>query len=140
MVDRHGQVIEVAGELARLKFDSTPGCTGCAGGQGCGIGPIVALFRQTGPTEIVIDTSHRIVRPGDQVRVRMQGSRLAGAAALAYLLPLAAMVSGALIGDSFAGDGRDLPGIAGAATGLFISWVFLTRFGRRRLRSLLRLV
>ncbi len=48
MLYRTGKIVAVRDGSARVEFENAAACGGCAAGQGCGLGPLLALFRRAG--------------------------------------------------------------------------------------------
>ena len=102
MIRESGCVIRIAGSFAWVSCESRAGCERCAQGKGCGGGLLSRLLgdrlyqlRVPVPAGIAV---------GDQVQLGITEGALLGAACLMYLLPLLALLGGALIGDFLGGD------------------------------------
>ncbi len=106
MIRESGCVVRIAGPFAWVSCESRAGCERCAEGKGCGGGLLSKLlgdrlFQLRVPVSAGISV-------GDQVQLGISEGALLGAACLMYLLPLLALISGALIGDFLGGDGLAL--------------------------------
>ncbi len=97
MIYQSGIVTEVHGKTARVEFVRSGSCGGCSSDQGCGLGPVLAMFRLPRPHSLEFDTDEVGFRlkVGDTVRITMAGHQLLKIVSLAYLLPLLGMFSGA---------------------------------------------
>ncbi|GBF30857.1 hypothetical protein MnTg04_00808 [bacterium MnTg04] len=130
MIRESGCVVRIAGPFAWVSCESRAGCERCAEGKGCGGGLLSRLlgdrlFQLRVPVSAGIGV-------GDQVQLGISEGALLGAACLMYLLPLLALISGALIGDFLGGDGLAL--LLGSL-GLLASFVLLHVFRERIARS-----
>ena len=126
MIRESGCVVRIAGPFAWVSCESRAGCERCAEGKGCGGGLLSRLlgdrlFQLRVPVSAGIGV-------GDQVQLGISEGALLGAACLMYLLPLLALISGALIGDFLGGDGVAL--LLGSL-GLLASFVLLHVFRER---------
>jgi sigma-E factor negative regulatory protein RseC len=125
MLDRVGTVQSMRDGIAILAFGPASGCASCAHGRGCGIGPLVSLFRSTRVDAMQLSVPVGHLRIGDRVKVRLSGAGLIRAAGIAYILPLAGLFGGAAIsGAVFSGAG-DLAQVSGAGIGLATSWLVM---------------
>ncbi len=77
-----------------LRFPDPSACARCARGEGCGAAHLSRLFTRTG-AELPLN-SRLGFAPGDTVRVGVDERWLLWAAALTYMVPLLAFMSGAL--------------------------------------------
>lgn len=122
-----GTVISAQGAFARIAVDGQPTCQACAQQAGCGLGPLLTMFGANRARVLDVPNSRpEPLQAGDRVRVSLRGRRLAAFAALAYGMPLAGLLGGAVLATVWmpgAGDGVAVIGaLAGAgAAGLLIS-------------------
>ncbi len=109
MLEQTAEVIDVAPQGIRVRAVESSGCGSC-GGQGCSTRRIAEMFRRA-PCGFLVDSTLPLA-PGDRVIVGIApGSVLAGAWR-AYGMPLAAMLSGAVLAQAVApGDGPALVGL-----------------------------
>jgi len=123
MIRRLGTVLRVDGDLAWVECSRGGACALCPGRGACD----TALLSGTRPLHrLRARTCAQHVRPGTEVVVGVPDGALLRAAMLAYGLPLAALVGGAVLG-SIAGP---LGGGTGAALGLAAGIALATRAGR----------
>jgi sigma-E factor negative regulatory protein RseC len=121
MVER-ARVVAVDAEACWVETIATPACSACASGQGCGGGVIGKLLgeRRT-HLRVVLPAS---LRPAvdDEVEIGVHEHGVLRASALAYLLPLAGMVAGAVAGERLAPPGAaDAWSMAAAAAGFLLA-------------------
>ena len=134
-----GIVAEVRGQSARVEFIHSGTCGGCSGNQGCGLGPILAMFRGARPHSMELDIAETglELKVGDTVRIAMAGRQLLKIVSLVYLLPLLGMFSGAWLAATVIPDASDLTAVVGAFGGLLcVSGVLALTWHRQAGRSL----
>ena len=130
MIRESGCVVRIAGPFAWVSCESRAGCARCAEGKGCGGG---LLSRLLGDRLFQLRVPVRTgISVGDQVQLGISEGALLGAACLMYLLPLLALLSGALIGDFLGGDG---PAVLLGGLALLASFLSLHVFRERIARS-----
>ncbi|WP_165742242.1 SoxR reducing system RseC family protein [Candidatus Thiosymbion oneisti] len=96
MIEETGQVISVQGELAEVERQSRSGCGSCAVKGTCGTS---LLARYLGPKRLLLRAHNTIgARPGEHVVIGLPEGTLLEASVLAYLVPLVAMIGGAVAG------------------------------------------
>lgn len=111
-------VVRLEGGDAWLEIlDRPSGCGKCDSAGSCG----AESRLQRVPNSIG-------ARVGDRVLVSVADGAVMKAAALAYLMPLALALFGAVVGAGLGGDGT---AVAGALAGLGIGWLVLRRTGKR---------
>ena len=120
-----GSVTAIDGEHAIVRMDET-GCGRCLEPGGCGGNTMGKLFCSTPRTFRVLNPGRSVV--GDRVSVVIAEGAVGRSAALAYGVPLLALLIGAASGSNVAGE---TGAIAGAAGGLLFAWVTLRVAGRR---------
>lgn len=94
-------------------------CAACAGSGRCGAVALGRLFGESGQRFRVIDPLG--VRPGERIVVGVAGGLLWRAAVWAYLLPLAGLLSGAVLGTGLWPAKPDAGGLSGATLGLILA-------------------
>lgn len=117
--------------MARIEFIRSGSCAGCSGDQGCGLGPVLAMFHRPQPHSLEFDTGHdRLeLNVGDTVRIAMAGHELLKIVSLAYLLPLLGMFCGAWLAAAALPGEPDISAVIGALGGLFFVSGLLARTG-----------
>ncbi|MFO7787814.1 MAG: SoxR reducing system RseC family protein [Halospina sp.] len=123
--ERQGEVLECAGQRARVRVAPAAGCPRCAAGEGCGQGLLGAMRGEPTPGEfwITVPEAERVT-PGDRVLLRVAPSALVAGAALVYMVPLLGLVLGAVLAQALAGGGEGVTtvaGIGGLAAGLLLA-------------------
>ena len=132
MIEETGVVLAAHGDLAEVECRRQSACGACGLSGGCGTS---LLERYFGRRPRIL-TAHNAVgaHPGDPVVVGLPEGALLTAALAAYLVPLLAMICGALLGGWLAqamamtaGNGAELLGGIG---GLALALLWLRHFGR----------
>lgn len=102
-----------------------PGCGRCHEPGGCGGQKITQIFC-SGPKRYRVSNVTQL-RPGDRVRLGIPQMVLRRSATLAYVLPVLALLLGAVVGMEIAADSG---AIIGGVISLFGAWLYL-RFHSR---------
>nr|WP_242467857.1 SoxR reducing system RseC family protein [Halorhodospira neutriphila] len=132
-MEREAVVAEVAGDRARVVADRPSFCGACKAQGACGA---QLLDRGRGRQGVWVDNAVG-ARPGEAVLVGIGPGALLGAAATAYLLPLAGLIGGVVAAD--AALAASTPATAGAAAGGLGLGLLAARTVTRRWRGLHRL-
>lgn len=134
MLETHVIVVRVDGQYALVQASQDNGCGQCSGG-GCGKGNLSRLFCSE-PRQF------RVGNPinasiGDEVVVSVADGAVLRGIGLAYLLPLALLVTGAMLGNNCAvqAEQRDGYAAAGAVIGLIGGFVLSGWIASRRTRQ-----
>lgn len=118
MLETRAIVVRVDGRYALVQASQGSGCGQCGSGKGCGAGKLSQLFcgeprqfRVNNPIDANV---------GDEVIVSVADGAVLRGIGLVYLLPLALLVAGAMLGSLCAAQAgqRDGYAAAGAAIGL----------------------
>lgn len=133
MLYQTGTVAQIHDSRARIEFEPRTACGGCAAGQGCGLGPLLAMFRR--PRRALWINPETLngsgLEVGDPVRIALLSGQLTRFAGLAYAMPTAGLLAGAwLFAALFPGFG-ELSAVIGAVTGIGLSWLCLASAGKR---------
>lgn len=101
MIEEEGVVISVAGDLAEVDGRRRSTCGGCAVNGACGTSLIARYF---GRRRSLL-RAHNVIGagPGDRVVFGLPEGALLEASFIAYLIPLLALIGGAILGDHVAG-------------------------------------
>jgi sigma-E factor negative regulatory protein RseC len=110
MIETPARVTRVEGPTAWVRVES-PGSCGACGGKGCG----ASLYaRMLHPREPEYPVENPIAaRPGEAVVVGIQDGALLGAVFAGYMIPLALLLGGAILGSPFGDAGAAAGGAAG---------------------------
>jgi len=96
VIEETGIVVSVQGDLAEVAGQVRSSCGGCAVKGACGTSLLARYF---GPERLLLQASNPIgARPGERVIIGLPEVALLEASVLAYLVPLAALVGGAVAG------------------------------------------
>ncbi len=131
MLEEFGTVVEDTGEYAQVEIARKSACGGCSDRGGCGTSIVERLFERR---TIRVRALNRIgAGSGERVVVGLTHRSLVQSSLAAYLVPVLALIFGAVSGRQL-GQGEAGEGLAaiGAVTGLLLSLVWLARFARRR--------
>ena len=101
MIEEIGVVISSQGGMAEVEGQRRSTCGGCAVNGACGTSLIARYF---GRRRSLLRAHNAIgAGPGDRVVLGMPEGALLEASFVAYLVPLLAMIGGAILGDHLAG-------------------------------------
>lgn len=115
MIRQYGEVAEVTGRFVRVRVQRRSACDRCHLRHGCGAGIFARAF-PGGHVDIEFPASRRW-RTGEQVVVALPEGGLLRAAAIAYLVPLIAMLAGTLALAAWGEAGSIAGGLGGFAAG-----------------------
>lgn len=121
MIDAQGIITACHGDTAEVLMDET-GCGRCHEDGGCGGNNIGKLLCNSPRTFEVLNPGQSAI--GERVTVVIAEGAVRRSALLAYVVPLLALLVGALGGSAVAGD---VGAIAGAVAGLLGAWWALRR-------------
>ena len=96
------------------------GCGRCHEEGGCGGQQLTQMFCK-GPKTYLVDNTIG-AKVGDRITIAIDAGTVSRAANLAYILPLAATIAGAVLGTLFGGD---LIAVLGAGIGLSIAFLYV---------------
>ncbi len=130
MMTERGIVLSVDGDRVRVEVTRSAMCAHCENQGTCN-----ALG--SSPKSVVSAVNEAGAGEGDLVEISMTESRVLKAAALVYLVPVAGLVIGAMLGDAYAGAlglsadaGSGLGAVAGIAAGLSVTTIAARRASR----------
>ena len=130
MIEERAVVIDVGQGYAWLEIQRQSACGGCHASGGCGTAALSKIW--AGKSIRVRALSDLSLQPGDEVVVGMADGALLRSALLAYLLPLALLFAGAMLGQAvFATAGEELvllSGLLGLGLGFMAVRVLSWRF------------
>lgn len=129
MIEECAVVAETGQGYAWLEIQRRSACGGCRASGGCGTATLAKIWNGT-PMRVRA-LSDLPLRPGDEVIVGMADGVLLRGALLAYLLPLALLFAGAILGQAaFASAGEELVVLSGAL-GLGLGFLAVRVLSRR---------
>lgn len=132
MIEAQATVAEAGVGYAWLDIQRQSACGSCHASAGCGTAAIAKIWG--GRRTRVRAVSNLALQAGDVVIVGLADGALLRGALLAYLLPVALLLAGAVLGESaFAGAGEE-PVILLGALGLGLGFL-VVRVRSRRLRN-----
>jgi sigma-E factor negative regulatory protein RseC len=114
VIEAHALVREVEGDRVFVEVQRRTACGGCESKGSCGTSVVAAWFGRRVSRLWV--RSALPLRAGEAVVIGLDEAVLVRASLLVYLLPVAALLGGAVLGSELVGG--DLPGIVGGILGL----------------------
>lgn len=130
MIEERAVVMEAGDNYAWLEIQRRLACGSCGASDGCGTAALATVLG--GRRTRVRVVSKWPLRAGDEVIVGLADGVLLRGALLVYLLPLALLLAGALLGEvAFAGAGEEpvvLLGIIGLGVGFLGVRILSRRF------------
>ena len=133
MIETPARVTRLEGDLAWVVSEAPSSCGACAG-KGCGSSVFNRLWHPNSPEYAV--SNPIAAQPGDAVVIGLPDGALLRAATSGYVLPLAAVLVGAALGQAWLGEPA---AIAGGLFGLvFSAWGLRRRKTAAALPSILR--
>lgn len=136
MIEETGTVVGEQQDRVWVRVVSDGGCPRCREGGGCGQQSMARLLGDR-VRQVLVDNAIG-ARVGDRVLLGVEPHALLWASLITYLLPLAGLIGGALLGELIGGGG-DAFTIAGAVLGVVLAVAagrYLTR--RSPVRALLQ--
>lgn len=131
MLETPARVVQTEQSAALVEADFGGGCgSGMCAKGGCGAAVLAQLFSRNprGPMRVGNPIQASI---GERVIVGVEEGMLVRSTLVAYLLPLAMLLGGALVGRTLGGDGL---AAVGAMLGLAVGWGMARLLGRRLLQ------
>lgn len=131
MIEEAGRVTAVEGDYAWVETQRQSTCGSCAARSGCGTS---VLSRVLGQKSVRVRALDRVgTAVGDDVIVGLDDSALLRGSMAVYLVPLLALMAGAIMAEAVApqwglGDGFTM---LGGILGLVFGFVWLRLFSRR---------
>ena len=134
MITEPGRVVGIEDGHVLVETEGRTGCARCEAGTGCGS---VLMGRVLGDRLHVVralDGGVDGLAPGVRVSIGLRESALVRGAALVYLVPLAGLFAGMLVGRWLGGPG-DAVAALGAAAGLVLGAITARSLAGRAARS-----
>lgn len=132
MLHESGEVVAVTEGRVTVRGTSRAGCARCAAGRGCGGAYFSRLLGE--PQRCITGRASGALAPGDPVRIAIPETTVLRAAVLAYLVPLAALLAGAVAGQFFGGEA----GAVGGSAAMLLPALIYARWRAARLRRALQ--
>lgn len=129
MLEEEGVVTALIDARARVRTQRKSACGQCAVHGACGTSLLERFFGRR-PVELLA-LNQVGARVGDRVTVGVKESSLLAAAVAAYLAPLAALMAGAALGQSFGGARADSASLLGAVLGFTLALLWLRGYSAR---------
>ncbi|HDI61063.1 MAG TPA: hypothetical protein ENF48_12060 [Desulfobacteraceae bacterium] len=119
MATEEGIVTKVDGALAEVRTVKSEACAACSAKEFC----------HDGGREMTVSVlNHAKARPGDRVRLEIATGAFVKVMFLLYIIPILALLAGALVGLALSGDKA---AVLGALVGFAIAVAFVRVKGRR---------
>jgi len=129
MIEEQARVMETGKGYAWVEIQRRSACGSCQVNENCGTAALAKFW--SGRQVRTRALSELPLQPGDEVIVGLADGVLLRGALLAYLLPLALLLAGALLGEAaFAGAGEELVILSGAL-GLGLGFLAVRAMSRR---------
>lgn len=126
MIEAIATVLDVESDRVLVEVQRRTACGSCESKDGCGTSALAGWFSRR-VSRLPLRTTLPL-RVGDAVVIGLEEAALLRASLLLYLLPILALVAGALGGAALAGsDGGEWLGVAGGVSG-FAAGLALARF------------
>ncbi|MFD2113493.1 SoxR reducing system RseC family protein [Thiorhodococcus fuscus] len=126
MIEQEGTVVAVIGRYARVRTERRGACGNCSVSNACGTSLLERFFgRRPGELTLLNVPSAGV---GERVVVGVSEQGLLRASIAAYLVPVLALIGGAMIGDTWGGDYRGIASLLGAGLGLTLALLWLRRY------------
>ncbi|MCB1776459.1 MAG: SoxR reducing system RseC family protein [Candidatus Competibacteraceae bacterium] len=129
MIEEQARVAEAGDGYAWVEIERRSACGSCQVSGGCGTATLAKIWsgRQM-RTRAISDLP---LRPGDEVIVGLADGVLLRGALLAYLVPLALMLAGALLGEATFASAGEEPVILLGGLGLGLGFLVVRAASRR---------
>ena len=131
MVETRAVVRRCDSRWAYLQAERRSTCSSCSVSHGCGTAVLASVFKDRG-VELRIENNFD-ARAGERIVIGLSDNALLMASALAYMVPLAGLIAGAVLASSlgYGGGSSALAGFAGLGAGF---WVGARLRGARQTR------
>lgn len=127
MLETEGVVVRLGADGAYVETARASSCDSCNSQKSCGTSSLGQLLGGKAKPFRVLNPIGAVV--GERVVIGLEETALLGGALLSYVLPLALLMSGALVGSQLAPDvaAKDLYSVVGAGFGLVLGFAALKR-------------
>lgn len=130
MIEESAHVVESEGEYAWVESERRSSCGSCSA-KGCGTGALSKILgRRTQRMKVLNPVG---AKPGDEVVLGIREQALIKGSLAVYIVPLLAMMAGALLGHALAPQwGADTEGMSAllGLGGLVVGFLWLSRYNR----------
>ena len=123
MIEEEGTVIAVQGAYAQVQTQRRSGCGQCVAQDACGTSLLERFFGRRTVALTALNQVHAAV--GERVLVGISEQGLLRSALAAYLVPILALLAGAMLGDALGGERADIASVLGAILGLALALLWL---------------
>lgn len=127
MIEERAVVVEASAGHVWVETQRRSACGACSAGEGCGAATLAKVW--SGRRTRIRVLSELSLQPGDEVIVGLAEGALLRGAIWVYLLPLALLLAGALLGQAVFASAGEEPVVLLGALGLGLGFLIL------RLRS-----
>ena len=124
MIEEEGLVVALSGVRAEVETRRASGCGGCTADGACSTSLLNRLLGRRPVRLLALNRAGAEV--GDRVVVGVDESALLRAALAAYLVPILALLAGAMLG-RFLTDGAESGSLLGGSVGLLVAFAWLRR-------------
>lgn len=129
MIEEQATVVEIGPGHVWVETRRRTTCGACTLNKGCGTAALAkALGGRRARVKVLSDLD---LVPGEGVIIGLHEQALVRGSLAVYLLPLLAMLGGALSGQSLFEGGGEEPVVLSGALGLLAGFVWLGRYARR---------
>lgn len=129
MIEQTGKVVRVVGDRVWVEAEQRSSCGDCSAKMGCGhalIGKALGGRLNTVQVRAALG-----VQTGDCVVLGVREDALLRSSLAVYLLPLAGLILGAVVGTALFVNGGDLPALLGGGLGFAAGMWWVRGFGGR---------
>lgn len=130
MICEAGRIDSIQGEWAFVETFQVSACQSCSAKAGCGTSALGSIFSgKRHLVKVAVGQFSGQLQVGDQVELAIDDDTMLRSSMMVYLLPLFAMILGALSGPSiFTFLVGDAPALLGAAAGFTLACLALRAF------------
>ena len=131
MIEEHAVVVAVEAGIAEVEIQRRSGCNACSARAACGVSLLDRVLGRR-PQRLVL-TNKLDAAQGEEIIIGMPEGALLKAALAAYMLPLFALLGGALIGEqlSYTLNGGQALSLLGGLSGLVFGLIGTRLYSRR---------
>jgi sigma-E factor negative regulatory protein RseC len=130
MIEETAHVVEAEGEYAWVETERRSSCSSCSA-KGCGTGALSKILGRRSPQLKVLNPID--AKAGDEVVLGIREQALLKGSLAVYIVPLLAMLAGALLGDALAPQWESEPetlSMLFGLLGLVAGFLWLRRYNR----------